>query len=137
MSISSISIMEKFSLEDVMINSIKDHLEINKNLFIYIFIFYNREQKFINEKRYCFGSHKQLKTLLKDHMVKFKTISLYIYEDLRLKTWDLRSNELRDNYHEDGNLGPSPRCGFGVEVVFQLCGLKLNISVYIRIATFR
>ena len=33
--------------------------------------------------------------------------------------------------------GPSPLCGFGFEAVFQLCGLKLNISVYIRIATFR
>ena len=38
------------------------------------------------EKRYCFGSHKQLKTLLRDHMVKLKIISLYIYKDLRLKT---------------------------------------------------
>ena len=33
-----------------------------------------------------FGSHKQLKTLLRDHMVKLKIISLYIYKDLRLKT---------------------------------------------------
>ena len=33
------------------------------------------------EKRYCFGSHKQCKTLLKDHMVSLKIISLYIYKD--------------------------------------------------------
>ena len=26
-----------------------------------------------------FGSHKQLKTLLRDHMVKLKIISLYLY----------------------------------------------------------
>ena len=38
------------------------------------------------EKRYCFGSHKQLKTLFRDHMVKLKIISLYIYKDLRPKT---------------------------------------------------
>ena len=30
------------------------------------------------EKRYCFGSHKQLKTLLREHMVKLKIVSLYI-----------------------------------------------------------
>ena len=75
-------------------------------------------------KTVLFGSHKQLKTLLRDDMVKLKIISLYVY------------NESRDHYHEDGNLVPSPRCGFGFEAVFQLCGLKLNISVYIRISTF-
>ena len=35
-------------------------------------------------------------------MVRLKTISLYIYKDLRLN-----SNESRDHYHEDGNLVPS------------------------------
>ena len=53
-------------------------------------------------------------------MVRLKIISLYIYKDLRLKTSDLRSNESRDHYHEDGNLVPSPRCGFGFEAAFQL-----------------
>ena len=53
-----------------------------------------------------------------------------MYKDLRQ---DLRSNESHDNYHEDGNLVPSPRCGFGFEAVFQLCGLKLKFSVYVRI----
>ena len=38
------------------------------------------------EKRYFLGSHKHLKTLLREHMVKLKIISLYIYKDLRLKT---------------------------------------------------
>ena len=69
------------------------------------------------EKRYCFGSHKQCKTLLKDHMARLKIISLYIYKDLRL---NLRSNVSRDHYNGDGNLVPSPRCGFGFEAVFQL-----------------
>ena len=55
------------------------------------------------EKRCCCGSHKQHKTLFKDHMVRFKIISLYIYKDLRLKTYDLRSNESRDPCLEDGN----------------------------------
>ena len=41
------------------------------------------------------------------------------------------SNESRDHYHEDGNLVPNPRCGFGFEAVFQLCSVKLNISVYL------
>ena len=45
---------------------------------------------------------------------------LYIYKDLRLKTWDLRSIESRGHYQEDGNLVPSPRCGFGFEAAFQL-----------------
>ena len=74
---------------------------------------------------------------LRDHMVKLKIISLYIYKDLRLKSKDIRSNESRDHYHEGGNLVPRPPCGFGFEAVFHFCGLKLNISVYIRIATFR
>ena len=52
-------------------------------------------------------------------------MSLYIYRDLRL-----RSNESRDHYHEDGDLVPSPRCGFGFEAAFMLWGLKLNIPVY-------
>ena len=47
------------------------------------------------------------------------------------------SNESRDHYHEDANLVPSPRCGFCFEAAFQLGGLKLTISVYIRNATFR
>ena len=37
------------------------------------------------EKRCCSGSHKQIKTLFKDHMVRLKIISLDIYKDLRLK----------------------------------------------------
>ena len=79
---------------------------------------------------------KQCKTLFKVHMVRLKIISLYIYKDLTLK--DLRSNESRSyHYHEDGNLVPSPRCGFCFEAAFQLRGLKLTISVYIRNATFR
>ena len=45
------------------------------------------------EKQCCSSSHKQYKTLFKDHMVRLKTISLYIYKDLRLKTKDLKSNE--------------------------------------------
>ena len=36
------------------------------------------------EKRCCSGSHKQFKTLFKDHMVRLKIISLYIYKDLGL-----------------------------------------------------
>ena len=62
--------------------------------------------------------HKRYKTLFREHMVKLKIISLYIYKDLRLE--DLRSSESRDHYHEDGNLVPSPRCGFGFEAAFQL-----------------
>ena len=72
----------------------------------------------ICEKRCCSGSHKQLKTLFKDHMVRLKIISLYIYKDLRLK--DLGSSESRDHYHEDGNLVLSPLCGFSFEAAFQL-----------------
>ena len=48
-------------------------------------------------------------------MVKLKIISLHIYTDLGLKS--LRSNESRDNYHEDGKLVPSPRCSFGFEAL--------------------
>ena len=44
-------------------------------------------------------------------MVNFKIISLYIYKDLR-------SSESRDHCHEDGNLVPSPRCGFSFEDAF-------------------
>ena len=57
------------------------------------------------EKQCCSGSQKQCKTLFKDHMVRLKIISLYIY---------------KDHYPEDGNLVPSPRCGFSFEVAFQL-----------------
>ena len=38
------------------------------------------------EKRCRSDNHKQRKTLLKDHVVRFKIISLYIYKDLRPKT---------------------------------------------------
>ena len=34
------------------------------------------------EKRCCSCNHKQCKTLLKDHVVRLKIISLYIYKDL-------------------------------------------------------
>ena len=53
-------------------------------------------------------------------MVKLKIISLYICKDLRLKAYDLRSNESRDHYHEDGYLVPSPRYGFRFEAVSRL-----------------
>ena len=53
-------------------------------------------------------------------MVRLKIISLYIYKELRLKTEDPGSNESRDHFHEDGNLVPSPRCGFSFEAAFQL-----------------
>ena len=66
------------------------------------------------EKRCCSGSHKQFKTLFKDHMVRLKISSLYIYKDLRI-----RSNESHDHYHDYGNLVPSPRCGFSFEAAFQ------------------
>ena len=72
------------------------------------------------EKRCCSGSHKQFKTPFKDHMVRLKIMSLYIYKDLRLKIYDLRSNESRDNYHGDRNLVPSPRCFFGFGAAVQL-----------------
>ena len=78
--------------------------------------------------------HKQCKTPFRDDMVKLNIISLYIYKDLRLginrqgraflptnkKKKDIRSSESRDHYHEDGNLVPSPRCGFNFEAAFQL-----------------
>ena len=70
-------------------------------------------------------------------MVRLKIIPLYIYKDLRLKVYDIRFNESCENYHGDGNLVPSPLCGFCFEAAFQLSGLKLNISIYIRNATFR
>ena len=60
--------------------------------------------------------HKQCKTPFRDDMIRLKIISLYIYK----KTYDLRSSESRDHYHEDGNLVPSPRCGFSFEAAFQL-----------------
>ena len=72
-----------------------------------------RNYRHKREKRCCSGSHKQRKTLFKDHIVRFKIISLYIYKDLRLK--DLRSNESRDHYKEDSNLVPSPRRGVSFE----------------------
>ena len=90
------------------------------------------------EKWPSVASHKQFKkTLLRANMVKLKIISLYIYKDLRLKTEDLRSNKSRDHYHGDGNVVPSPRCGFSFEASFQLWGLKLTLFEYIRNATFR
>ena len=52
-------------------------------------------------------------------MVRFKIISLYIYKDLRLKAYDLRSNKSRDHYHEDGNLVPSPRFRFSFEAALR------------------
>ena len=45
-----------------------------------------------HEKPCCSGSHKQCKTLLKDHMVMLKIISLYIYKDLRLRILGLMSH---------------------------------------------
>ena len=63
-------------------------------------------------------------------MVRLNIISLYIYNDLKLK--HLRSNEPRDHYHEDGKIVPSPLCGHSLEAGFRLWGLKLTISVYIR-----
>ena len=44
------------------------------------------------EKRCCSGSHKQCKTLFKDHMVRLKIISLYIYKELRLRILGLMSH---------------------------------------------
>ena len=43
------------------------------------------------------------------------------------------SSESRDHYLEDGNLVPSPRCGFSFEAALRP---KIIISAYIRIATF-
>ena len=68
------------------------------------------------EKRRCSGSHKQCKSLLRDHVVRFKIISLYIYKDLKLH----RNNESLGDYREDGNLVPSFQCGFSFEAAFQL-----------------
>ena len=67
-------------------------------------------------------SHKQCNALFREHIVRLKIISLYIYiyKDLRLKTKDLRSSESRDHYLEDGNLVPSHRCSFSFEAAFQL-----------------
>ena len=85
----------------------------------------------------------KIKLFFKDHMVRFKIISFYIYKDwgsyVKWITWPLSRgyNESRDHYHEDGNLVFSPRCGFSFEADFQFLGLKLTISVYIRNATFR
>ena len=64
--------------------------------------------------------HKQCKTLFRDDMVRLNIISLYICKDLRLKTLNLRSNESRDHYHEDGYLVPSPRYCFPFEAVSRL-----------------
>ena len=66
-------------------------------LIIYLFIYLlsmqleHAQEMFKNywdkcEKRRCSCSHKQCKTVLKDHLVRFKLISLCIYKDLRLKT---------------------------------------------------
>ena len=43
------------------------------------------------EKRCCVISHKQLKTLLRDNMVKLKIISIYIYKE-RLRILGLMSH---------------------------------------------
>ena len=45
--------------------------------------------------------------------------NIIIYVE-RLKTWDLRSNESCDYYHEDGNLVLSPRSVFSFEAAFKL-----------------
>ena len=74
------------------------------------------------EKRRCSGSHKQCKSLLRDHLVRFKIISLYIYKDLRL----LRHNESLGHYREDGNLVPSLRCGFLFRSCFSASRPKIN-----------
>ena len=42
---------------------------------------------------------------------------IFLYNSI---LFDLRSSESRDHYLEDGNLVPSPRCGFSFEAVFQL-----------------
>ena len=46
---------------------------------------------------------------------------------------DLRSNESRDYYHEDGYLVPSPRHRFRFEIFSRL---NLTLSVYLGNATF-
>ena len=79
------------------------------------------------EKRCCFRSHKHCKTLFKENMGRLKLISLYIYKDLRLK--DPSSNDTRDHCQQDGNVVPSPRCGFCFEAAFKLWRLKLTIFV--------
>ena len=56
----------------------------------------------------------------------------YIYR----KNWDLRSNESRDRYHEDGYLVPSPRYSFRFEAVSRLWDLNLTLSVYLGNAIF-
>ena len=48
------------------------------------------------------------------------TLFIYLYKELRLKTLDLRYNESRDHYHEDGYLVPSHRYGFRFEAVSRL-----------------
>ena len=69
------------------------------------------------EKRRCSCGHNHYETLLKDDLVSFNIISLYIYKDL---ICDLRSSELRDHYHEDGYLVPISRRGDCFEAVFKL-----------------
>ena len=45
------------------------------------------------EKRCCSSSHKECNTPFKDHMVRLKIMSLYIYKDLRLRMiWGLMSH---------------------------------------------
>ena len=80
------------------------------------------------EKPCCSGSHKQYKTLFKDHMARLKIMALYIHKDLRLG-----SNESCDHYHEDGNLVPSPRCGFSFEAAFRL---KINHYFPVNLSFF-
>ena len=79
---------------------------------------YNRFQKLLRKLRRKV-LYKQCK-ILKDHMVRFKIISLYIYKDLRLKTYEIISKDSHDHHREDGNLVPSPRRGFCFEAAFQL-----------------
>ena len=54
-------------------------------------------------------------------MVRLKIISLYIY----IKNY-LRSNESRDQHHEDGDLVPSPRYGFSYRSCFSALRRKIN-----------
>ena len=57
-------------------------------------VYYNPVQKLSRQTRktvFC-DSHKQCKTLFKDHMVRLKIISLYVYKDLSLRILGLMSH---------------------------------------------